>query len=211
MRKNEIAVLTVILFSLVLGVYFYPQLPEMMASHWNATGEVDGYTSKFWGLFLMPLISLALFLFFITIPKIDPLKKNIVKFKEYFDWFVFLIILFLFYIDALTIFYGLGYRFNLVLYLVPAFGVLFYYCGILIEHSKRNWFIGIRTPWTLASDKVWNKTHKLGGILLKICGVFALLGFFLEDSAIYFVIVPPILASVYLFVYSYFEYQKKRK
>ncbi|OFV67980.1 MAG: membrane protein containing DUF1648 [Candidatus Syntrophoarchaeum caldarius] len=61
MRKSEIIVLGIILFSFIVGIYFYPQMPEQMASHWNAQGQMDGYMSKFWGLFLMPLISVALF------------------------------------------------------------------------------------------------------------------------------------------------------
>ncbi len=211
MRKSEVAVLGIILVSFVIGVYFYPQMPERIASHWNIQGQVDGYISKFWGLFLMPVISVGLFLLFILIPKIDPLKQNIEKFRKYFDGFVVLIISFLFYLYLLTIFWNLGIRFNMTQFLVPAFAVLFYYCGILVENAKRNWFIGIRTPWTLSSEKVWDKTHRLGGKLFKICGLIILLGIFLQGYAIFFVFVPVLLVAGYTVVYSYFEYQKEIK
>jgi len=85
-----------ILISFGLGAYFFPQMPDKMASHWNIKGEADGYMSKFWGLFLMPIISLGLFLPFLLISKIDPLKANIEKFREYFDGFIVLIMVFLF-------------------------------------------------------------------------------------------------------------------
>jgi len=62
--------------------------------------------------------------------------------------------------------------------MVPALGILFYYCGILIENAKRNWFIGIRTPWTLSNEKVWERTHKIGGKLFKIAGLIAFLWYF---------------------------------
>jgi len=211
MRKSGIIVLGVILLSFIIGIYFYPQMPEKIASHWNAQGQVDGYMSKFWGLFLMPLLSMMLFLLFIAIPKIDPLKHNIEKFREYYDGFVVLIIVYLFYVYLLTIFWNIGIRFSMVQPLAPAMGILFYYIGILIENAKRNWFIGIRTPWTLSSEKVWEKTHKIGGKLFKIAGIIAFIGVFFQRYALFFILVPIILVAAYTIVYSYFEYQKETR
>ncbi|MCD6107872.1 MAG: SdpI family protein [Thermoplasmata archaeon] len=211
MRKSGIIVLGVILLSFIIGIYFYPQMPEKIASHWNAQGQVDGYMSKFWGLFLMPLLSMMLFLLFIAIPKIDPLKHNIEKFREYYDGFVVLIIVYLFYVYLLTIFWNIGIRFSMVQPLAPAMGILFYYIGILIENAKRNWFIGIRTPWTLSSEKVWEKTHKIGGKLFKIAGIIAFIGVFFQRYVLFFILVPIILVAAYTIVYSYFEYQKETR
>lgn len=201
----------IIILSFVIGIYYYPQMPDKLASHWNAQGEVNGYTSKFWGLFLMPIISVGLLLLFTLIPRIDPLKSNIQQFRQYFDGFVVLIMVFLFYLYLLTIFWNLGYTFNMITFLSPAFAILFYYTGILIENAKRNWFIGIRTPWTMSSDKVWDKTHKIGGKLFKIAGILAILAIFFESYAILIIVVPVIIVSIYTVVYSYFEYQKEMK
>jgi len=88
-------------------------MPDEMASHWNFKGEVDDYLPKFWGLFLMPIISLGLFLLFLLIPKIDPLKANIEKFRKYFDGFMVLMMVFLFYIYLLSIIWNLGKRFDM--------------------------------------------------------------------------------------------------
>jgi len=211
MRKSEIIALGVILLSFIIGFYFYPQMPEKIASHWDAQGQVDGYISKFWGLFLMPLLSMILFLLFIAIPKIDPLKHNIEKFRKYYDGFVVLIIVYLFYVYLLTIFWNIGIRFSMVQPLAPAMGILFYYIGILTENAKRNWFIGIRTPWTLSSEKVWEKTHKIGGKLFKTAGAFAFIGVFFESYALFFILVPIILVAAYTIIYSYFEYQKETR
>ncbi|MCD6274410.1 MAG: SdpI family protein [Candidatus Aenigmarchaeota archaeon] len=208
-RKNEIIILGIILFSFIFGIYFYPQMPEKIASHWNVQGQVDGYMPKFWGLFLMPLISAGLFLLFITIPKIDPLKTNIEKFRKYYDGFIILIIIFLFYLHLLTIFWNMGIRFDIIQLLAPAFGILFYYCGILTENVKRNWFIGIRTPWTLSNDAVWDKTHKFGGKLFKISGIVVLFGIFFRNYALFFILVPVILVAICTIIYSYVEYQKE--
>jgi uncharacterized membrane protein len=210
MRKSEIIILLIILLSFTVGIYLYPQMPGKMASHWNIRGQVDGYMPKFWGLFLMPIISVFLLLLFILIPRIDPLKENIKKFRNYFDWFIILITLFLFYLYLLTIFWNRGARFDMVLLLTPAFGILFYYAGILIENAKQNWFIGIRTPWTLSSEKVWDKTHKLGGKLFKTAGVISFFGILFKNYSLFFVIIPVLIFSIYTVIYSYFEYQKEK-
>jgi uncharacterized membrane protein len=209
MKKNQIVILGIILLSFIVGAYFYSKMPDIMASHWNFRGKVDGHISKFWGIFLMPLVSLGLFLLSVLIPKIDPMKNNIEKFRKYFDRFIVLIMLFLFYIYLLTLFWNLGLRFNLGQFMVPALVILFYYCGVLTENSKRNWFIGIRTPWTLSSDSVWDKTHKLGGKLFKFAGIASISGIFFPDYAFFFVIVPIFFATIYTIFYSYFEYKKE--
>ena len=209
MRRSEIIIFVIIILSFAIGIYYYPQMPEKLASHWNAQGKVDGYMSKFWGLFLMPIISVGMLLLFILIPKIDPLKSNIQQFRKYYDGFVVLIMVFLFYLYLLTIFWNSGYTFNMITFLSPALAILFYFTGILIENAKRNWFIGIRTPWTLSSDRVWDKTHKIGGKLFKIAGIVALAAIFFDTAAIFFIIVPVIIVSIYTVVYSYFEYQKE--
>ena len=210
MKKTTVAALAIIILSFVIGIYLYPQMPERMASHWNSAGEVNGNMPRFWGLFLMPIVSAGMLLLFLAIPKIDPLKKNIKKFRKYYDWFILLMIVFLFYIYLLTIFWNLDYRFNMTMMIIPALGILFIYIGFLTENAKRNWFIGIRTPWTLSSERVWNKTHKIGGKLFKISGVIALFGAIAQRYAIWLVLVPVIIAALYPVVYSYFEYQKEK-
>lgn len=209
MRKSEIIILGIALISFAVGIYLYPQMPEKMASHWNSQGQVDGYMSKFWGLFLMPIFLIGIFLLFILIPKIDPLKENIEKFRKYYDGFIMIIALFFFYIYALTIFWNLGLRFDMTYLLTPALAALFYYVGVLSENAKRNWFIGIRTPWTLSNENVWNKTHKIGGKMFKAAGIIILVGLFFPKYAIIFIIVPVIFVALYTIIYSYFEYQKE--
>ncbi len=211
MRKTTLLLIVIVLLSFGVSVYVYPQLPKKVASHWNAAGEVDDYMEKTLGTFLMPVIGVIMAVLFLLIPKIDPLKKNIEEFRRYYDGFIILMMLFLFYIHILVILWNMNIRYNMNQVLAPAFAVLFYYCGILIENSKRNWFIGIRTPWTLSDEEVWKKTHDQGGKLFKAAGIIALLGVFAPDYSIYFVLVPAILVSGYTIVYSYVEYSKKRR
>lgn len=180
-----------------------------MASHWNIAGEVDGYMPKWLGLFLMPMISVVMFLIYLAVPKIDPLNANIDKFRKYYDNFMTILFLFLLYIYMLTIFWSLDYSFNMIQLLSPAFALLFFYAGILIENSKRNYSIGIRTPWTISNEKVWDKTHRVGATLFKITGVIALLGIALPAYALYFILIPVIFVTIYTIVYSYLVYRKE--
>lgn len=211
MSRSEIGALSLILLSFLIGVYFCPLMPELMAVHWNLEGQVDGYVSRFWGLFLLPFVSIGSFLFFLMIPKIDPLRENYEKFKKYYAGFVVFLIVFLFYLDLLVVSWNLNVKFNMIQALAPAFGFLYYFLGVVTQHVKRNWFVGIRTPWTLSNAEVWNKTHELGAKLFKACGVVAFFGLVVEQFAMYFMVLPVILVAVYTTVFSYSEHQRQIK
>ena len=211
MRKNVIIILGIILLSFIIGIYFYPQMPERMASRWDVQGQVVEYMPKFWGLFLMPFVFVGLALLFIAIPRIDPLKANIEKFRKYYDEFFILFFIFMLSIHFQVILWNIGIKISPNSTLPIGLGLLFFYIGILCENAKRNWFIGIRTPWTLSNDKVWEKTHKVGGKLFKIAGLIALVGVFFQGYALFFILVPVILVTLYTIIYSYFEYQKEMK
>jgi uncharacterized membrane protein len=210
-KNIQILIIGLILVSFLIGAYLYPYMPEKMASHWDANGSVDGYMPKLWGLFLLPVISAILFLTFMLIPKIDPHKGNIEKFRGHFDVFILLLFVFLFYVHMLTMLWNLSYRFNIIQLLAPAFGLLIYYAGIMMENAKQNWFIGVRTPWTLSSEVVWDKTNKLAGKLFKVAGVLAAMGLIFPKYAIFLILVPVILAAVYPIIYSYQKYQQEIK
>jgi uncharacterized membrane protein len=211
MNKIKLLVLILIAASFGIGIYFYPQMPALMASHWDYKGEVNGYMPRFWGLFLLPLLSLGLYLLFLAIPKIDPLKWDKANFNKYYEGFLLVFELFFFYIYALTVAWSRGAHFDMTVAMVPALGLLFYYLGLLIENAQPNWFVGIRTPWTLSSPTVWYKTHKLGGKLFKAAGVIALLGVFAGNLALFFVLIPIVAVSLYLTLYSYLEYTREKK
>lgn len=206
--KSRMAIAGILILTFALSFIAYPAMPGLMASHWGFSGEVNGYLPKTWGLFLIPLISAGLTLLFLLIPRIDPLKANIGQFMEAYDLFIIVFLLFLLYLSILMIAWNLGIRFNIAQVLSPAFGVLYYACGVLIGKAKRNWFIGIRTPWTLSSEKVWDRTHAIGGKLFRIAGVIALAGIILPGIVWLLILGPVLFVSIYLVVYSYREYRK---
>ena len=211
MRGSEVAMILLIFFSFAVSIYFYPQFPERVASHWNAKGEVNGYLPKFWGIFLLPLTSMGLFLLFLAIPRVDPLRKNIEKFRKHYDRFILIMMVFFLYIQILIISSNIGIQYNMSQAILPAIAVLFYYAGVLIENARQNWFVGIRTPWTLSSERVWNKTHKRGSKLFKILALAVLFSMFFPGYMLLIILVPVFVVAGYLIVYSYIEYRKENE
>ena len=211
-RATIFTTIFLIAFAVAFSVFVFDQLPEQMASHWNTANQVDGYMSRFWGAYLMPIVSIGVLVLFLIIPSIDPLKANIAQFREYFNAFITLIVAFMVYMHILTMLWNLGNdQFNMGAVMLPALGLIFVFAGIMMRQSKRNFFIGIRTPWTLSSDYVWEKTHQAGSTLFIASGILALLGAFFTDQAIWFILGPVLGSTLFLFVYSYVLYQQETK
>ncbi len=212
-RTTIIIAVILIAVATLVGVSLWNRLPDPMASHWDANDQVNGYISKFWGVFLMPLLTTGLVLLFLAIPNIDPLKANIAQFREAYNLFIVLFVGFMVYIYFLTLLWNLGYTgFNMSNAMLPALGILYFFVGYMLRKAKRNFFIGIRTPWTLSSDRVWDETHRVGSVLFMIAGVLAFLGAFAGGTAgIWFVMVPILLSVLVTLVYSYLLYQREIK
>lgn len=206
-NKNKLSLL-VVAAAFVAGAYFYPSMPDMVASHWGAGGQVNGYMPKFWGSFLLPLMSLAIYGLFFLLPKIDPLKANYAKFRNYYDGFLLAFVLFMVYVYGLTVAWNLGMAFNMAMAIIPAFAAFFYIIGAVLENAKQNWFIGIRTPWTLSSEKVWDRTNKLGAKIFKAIAILSLVSIFFGPMAFTATIFLLFIAALYLVVYSYIIYRK---
>jgi len=209
MKKIEAIVIGLVLVSFTVSLYSYPLMPEKIAIHWNLQGQVDGYASKFPGLFILPSLLVGIVLLFITIPRVDPLKENIEKFRKHYDDFCILLSAFIVFVHLYVILWNIGIKVGPNIVLPLGFGLLFFYCGILCENAKRNWFIGIRTPWTLSSERVWEKTHKIGGRLFKGCGIISIAGLLFPSHATYFILIPVMFTAAFLIVFSYLEYQKE--
>ena len=212
-RLTTIIVLLLILGATVAGALLWNQLPDPMASHWNVYDQADGYMSKFWGVFMMPLVTLGMFLIFLVVPNIDPLKANIAQFRETFNLFIAFMVGFMVFIHVLTLRWNLGYT-NLGIgqAMLPAMGLLFIIVGSLLRKAKRNFFIGIRTPWTLSNDTVWEKTHQLGAVLFMASGVLAVVGGFIGGNIAFWIFFAPLTGStIFLLIYSYVLHQRETK
>ena len=211
MDRHLSGALLLILAGALFSVYAYPLLPEEIATHWDAKGQVNGFSGKIF-LFLVPFVSFSMVLLLWSIPKIDPRKEHIEKFGKVYKEFILVFAGFITYVHILLTGWNLGWEVDVVAFLGPAIGGIFYFTGIVLERSRSNWFIGIRTPWTLSSERVWKKTNHLGGKVFKLFGVLLAIGMLVKPEAVILPLILVILLGVFgLFVYSYLEWKKERK
>jgi uncharacterized membrane protein len=197
-----------VLLSGVVSVVAAPSLPDQLVTNWGAGGEPQGTMDKTLALALMPLLTAGLLGLFAVIPRIDPLRENIVSFRRYYDWFVVIITGYLGLVHAGIIAFNLGHEFPFISLVLSGTAILLYYTGVLVTEADRNWFVGIRTPWTLSSDEVWDQTHRLGGRLFKLTAIITVVGLPFGEYAIYFLVVPVLLTTAITFVYSYYLYER---
>ena len=201
-------ILVIVLAAVAISLLAHPKLPDQMASHWNARGQVDGWMPKSVCLWIIPAIIIFQTALFFVILLIDPLKKNIEKFFGYYAGFVIILNLFLLAVHGWMILWNLNIQISSNVFMPVGIACLIFYLGIVISNVKPNWFIGIRTPWTLSNDIVWQKTHKLGGVLFRIAAIFVLIGAAFPKYAIIFVLAPVLSVAIITLIYSFVIWKK---
>ncbi|MBN1175472.1 SdpI family protein [Candidatus Woesearchaeota archaeon] len=200
-----------IVASMALSVHFYNDMPDKMATHWDSHEVANGWTSKDVALFMFPTILGLLTVIFLLIPNIDPLKQNLLKFERQFGVFMILLSTFIIVIQAQVISWNKGIPISPSFITTIALGILFFYAGTLLKKSKRNYFIGIRTPWTLNSDYVWEKTHRVGSILFKIAAIIFIFSSLLKGITSWIIIITVFSLVIITMIYSYTLYIKEEK
>ncbi len=173
--KTEIIPGLIILITIISNFYFYANFPDQIPIHWNFQGEIDNWGSKTFGAFFFPAIIFGMYLLFLILPYVDPKKLKYDQFRKTYHKFKGLLILFMALIYFLTSFAGLGYNINIDVWIPIIIGFLFMFIGNYLSKIKPNWFLGIRTPWTLSSETVWQKTHQFGGKLFILAGAVMIL------------------------------------
>ncbi len=172
--KREIFPLLIIALLLILSLYFYPQLPEIIPSHFDLHGNPDKFAPKMNVIIFVPALIIGLYLLLTFIPLIDPFWRRIQKKYTLFLLFRdFILLFFLFFYLLVLIAAKRGSLPPQALGL--GLGFLFILLGNYLPKLPRNFFFGLRSPWTLASEVVWRKTHILGGWLFVAGGVLMVL------------------------------------
>lgn len=207
-RKDWLLIL-MILASFGIAIYFYPFLPDRVPSHWNIYGEVDGYSSRFFGAFGLPLLNIAMYVLLLITPYVDPKKANYKSFEGSYWMFRKLIHIFMIGLQVVVLAAALGYDMNVAVIVKISVSMLFILIGNVMGRFKFNYFVGIKTPWTLASEAVWRRTHRMAAPIWVAGGVICAVSSFWNNSISAAVFFVAIIALVLVpLVYSYIEYQK---
>lgn len=202
--KKRIIISSVItLLPILAGLILWNRLPDTIATHFGNDNVANGWSSKPFVVFAMPLLLLGLHLFILFVTMNDPKRKNISeKMFGFLIWFVPVLSVFIFsitYCNALGMNVNIGMAVNIIV------GIVFLVIGNYLPKCKQNYTAGIRIPWTLNSTENWNRTHRLAGWLFMLGGILFFLNAFLQWSEMFFVIIVIALLPE---VYSFLLYKK---
>jgi uncharacterized membrane protein len=202
-------IILLILGSLFAGLLLYPHLPEQVPSHWNIRGEVDAYSSRFWGAFGIPLMTAGIYVLMVLLPLIDPRRQNYLKFTEAYRVLKVVFAVFMTGLYALVILSSLGRQIPIGGAVIGCTGLLFIIIGNYMGQFRHNYFVGIKTPWTLADERVWQKTHRLGGKIWVLAGSLGLVAaVFGGTTGAVILGVSLGIAVIVPTVYSYLEFRR---
>jgi len=208
MRKWYPALLVVLAF-VVAGVA-YGRMPARVPIHWDIHGRANGWGGPAMAAFFMPCILAAIWLLLVVIPRIDPLRANYAKFQGTYATLMDLILTFMFLTYLLLLGAALGMHTDLSRATAALIGLLFVGMGNILPRARRNWFIGIRTPWTLSSDRVWDRTHRVAGYLFTCAGVLAVIASVINGAVgILVTIVVVLVAVIGAAAYSYVVWRQE--
>ncbi len=188
----------------------YPQLPEQIPTHWNIHGEIDGYGAKWWALFLTPGIMLGAFLLFLALPWLSPRQFAVETFRPTYQFIGVAVLLLLAYIHGLLLWAAWSGPVDISRAMMAGICLALAVIGNVLGKVRRNFFVGIRTPWTLASERVWIDTHRLAAWLFVLAGAAGAVAAVALSQVLSFavpfaLIIAAALASV---VYSLVHYKR---
>jgi uncharacterized membrane protein len=160
--------------ALVATVIAYPHLPSSVPVHWNIRNQIDGYAPK-WAFFLLgPGVMLGMLVLFALLPWLSPKHYEVGPFRATSARIMLIVVALFGYIYGLLLWAGLGHAMNMARPILGGVCLLFALLGNLMGKVRHNFYIGVRTPWTLASERVWNGTHRLAAKTFVAAGLVGL-------------------------------------
>ncbi|WLR52816.1 SdpI family protein [Bacillus tianshenii] len=208
MMKKYLPAFIPVVVSFLVSIVVYGSLPEQIPIHFSANGEPDNYMGKPLGPFLVPLTTLGLFVLMVFLPKVDPRKENYTRFQGSYVLIVSVIIWFLAAIHVIVLMYALGYNLHLNTVFPIGTGILFLILGNYMPKVKHNYFVGVKTPWTLANEKVWYRTHRFAGKVFMFIGIVLIGMVFIPQSYIYPTSLGVIIGGTLLITFASYYYYK---
>ncbi len=211
--QNNPIMLIILIVVCAVAVYAYVKLPAdgQYPVHWSFSGQPDRYGSKVEAVSMGPVVSVLIYVLAVVLPGIDPKRRNYERFKNEYILLMQVIMGFLAAVYIISIMAAFGRQVSITLWVNAMLGVLFMVLGNYMSRIKQSWFVGIKTPWTLSSEKVWDKTHRFGGRMFVILGlIFVINAFvgFITNVAVFLVLLFGLALSP--IVYSYILYRRMK-
>jgi uncharacterized membrane protein len=200
---------SIVLLSVVITAIVYPRLPAIIPTHWDTNGEINGWSGR-WFVWVLPLALAMLWAMIRWLPTIDPRGANYARFAGAFEGIFILLMLFIFGLHMVILGAALGRNVSVERLAPGGLGLLLIGLGILLPRARPNWFVGIRTPWTLSNDRVWERTHRFGGQLFIVAGAIIVIAAFISSQLAFPVMIwACAVSAVVLLVYSYVAWRKE--
>ncbi|NGX17587.1 SdpI family protein [Wenzhouxiangella sp. XN24] len=206
-RPTQWVSLMLCMLAISFGALVYGELPEQVATHFNRAGEADDWSDPLTAVLMMPGIMLVTWLLLWGLPKVSPTGWRVEPFAPIWNRVQLALLAFLLFIHVSVLGHALGWwGADMGRPVLVGVGLLLVVLGNYLGKTTRNFFLGIRTPWTLASDEVWRRTHRLGGWVMVVTGVVLVgMGIFGANEIVLAVVIAvAVLAPV---VYSFFVYR----
>lgn len=199
------------LLGALVSLAVYPRLPQSMATHWDIDGSPNGWMSRSVAAFLLPGVILVCGVVLRALPIIDPRRKNFAKFENSYEFVIGSVLVFLLLLHFCILAAALGHNVPIQRAAPLLTGALFIAIGSQLPHSRSNFWYGIRTPWTLSSDRVWTRTHRIAGYTMTIGGLLMIIGGAILPTAagIALVVAASVAATIGPAVYSYFIWRQE--
>jgi uncharacterized membrane protein len=207
--KNEWPCIVATTLPFIYLAYVWRDLPEKVPMHWNISGEIDRYGSKTELLIIPFVMPLLIYLIFLLVPYIDP-KKQIGSMGKKFHQLKFVFVLFMSLLSIFIIYSAYTASLSSMNHIFIGVGIVFAVLGNYMQSIKPNYFIGIRTPWTLESNEVWKLTHRFAGKLWLGGGILiAFMALFMDSSIFFWLFIGiTIIISLIPLVYSYIKFKE---
>ena len=210
--------LLIVVAAFVASAVVYPRLPDRMPTHWELSphppGSVptpNGWSGRLWGAFGIPILLLGMWALMKILPRIDPRGSNYAKFGGAFEAIIISLMLFMLGMHFAVLRAALGYPVQIDRVVPIGVGLLLIVIGNLLPRARPNWFVGIRTPWTLSSDRVWEKTHRFGGRVFVAGGILITITALLWVPWAHVVLFAAmVLIASSVLIYSYIEWKREQ-
>jgi uncharacterized membrane protein len=210
MRKLSLG-LTAIACAAAFSAWSYARLPAEIATHFDFEGHPNGFSSRLFAALFVPALGVVVAFTFTVLPRIDPRAANYAKFGAAYWTIANAVLVVLASLHVASLGKALGWPVDIRRIATIGVGGVFVLFGLVMKRIQPNWFMGIRTPWTLSSDTVWRKTHQFGGMAFVIAGVcIAALSLVTSGGMLQLVIVAAMVAALSPVVYSYFAWRREQ-